>query len=103
MLYNITDGRNWFEIFVKVKDMPFKDLNMKVFIPSPTESSTAFWLMYFAFHENEQIHWSWSEPGMKKQILLLFFFFWLSPFFPSEKAQAEPFQTPGWLACRSSQ
>lgn len=42
MLYNITDGRNGFEMFVKVKDMPFKDLNMKVFIPPPTEPNIAF-------------------------------------------------------------
>lgn len=42
MLYTITDGRNWFEIFVKVKDMPFKGLNMQVFIPSPTEPHVAF-------------------------------------------------------------
>lgn len=99
MLYNITDGRNWFEIFVKVKDMPFKDLNMKVFIPSPTESSTAFWLMYFAFHENEQIHWSWSEPGMKKQILLLLLFFGYPLSFHLRKPKQSLFRLlDGWLA-----
>lgn len=42
MLYNIPDGKNWFEIFVKVKDMPFRGLNMQVFIPSPTEPCIAF-------------------------------------------------------------